>query len=178
MGAVVTMRPDQTARRAVRSVVRCAGGGVVVEVGSYRGESARQMLDTGLVKRLYCVDPWACGYDSSDVASSSDMAEAERSFDSMVGCDPRVVKLKGRLSDFREKLEGLEPDLVYIDACHQYEPCRADILFARDVMRARAVGGHDYDDRWWPGVRRAVQEAFGQPDARFPDSSWLVFTRS
>ena len=39
---------------------------VMVEIGSYRGESAELIMSTDLVSRLYCVDPWTSYYDLND----------------------------------------------------------------------------------------------------------------
>ena len=173
------MRPDPESRRAVANVIRCAGGGRVCEVGSYRGQSAAAMLETGIVDRLFCVDPWLPGYDDADLASH-DMKGVEADFDLRVGSDPRVVKCKGVLLDFADRLSSEAIDVVYLDANHQYEPCKSDLLVIRDRIKPKVVAGHDYHrhhPRVWPGVRQAVDELFGQPDARFPDSSWLVFLR-
>lgn len=170
--SLLTMRPDVLSQGALRNVVRCSGARRACEVGSYRGESARIMLDAGL-DLLYCVDPWTPGYDPSDCASQN-MDGVENAFDWHVGRDPRAVKCKGTLGDFADMLAEADLDLVYVDACHQYNACLSDLRTVRDKVRPRAVAGHDYSGDW-PGVKRAVDETFGMPDATFPDSSWLVF---
>lgn len=53
-----------------------------------------------------------------------------------------------------------ELDLVVIDGCHVYEAALADIAAWGRVVRAGGIlAGHDYTDEF-PGVRRAVDEAF------------------
>ena len=42
---------------------------VMIEVGSYAGESADIFASTGKLKTLYCIDPWQKGYDDGDIAS-------------------------------------------------------------------------------------------------------------
>lgn len=52
-------------------------------------------------------------------------------------------------------------DFVFIDADHSYAAVADDI--ARWTPKVRPggwVGGHDYHPRKWPGVVRAVEEAF------------------
>lgn len=49
------------------------------------------------------------------------------------------------------------PSLVFVDAGHSYEAVRTDIAWAVQVS-ASVVCGDDYS---WPGVERAVNEAFG-----------------
>ncbi len=36
------------------------------------------------------------------------------------------------------------------------------------------IGGHDYTDNW-AGVRQAVDEAFGSPDIKYDDGSWIKY---
>jgi hypothetical protein len=51
-------------------------------------------------------------------------------------------------------------DFVFIDAAHSYEAVRDDIrLWAPKVREGGWLGGHDYHPSW-PGVVRAVDEAF------------------
>ena len=50
-------------------------------------------------------------------------------------------------------------DMVFIDAGHTYEACKADI--EQYLPKAtRMIAGHDYSAAW-PGVIQAVTEAFG-----------------
>lgn len=56
---------------------------------------------------------------------------------------------------------GITPDLIHLDAAHEYEAVKADIATWWPLLR---TGGHmifdDYDGggTYWPGVRRAVDE--------------------
>lgn len=149
---------------------------VVAEVGSFRGESARIMLDTGAVSRIYCIDPWVAGYDPSDIASNQDMVSVEADFDRRVGGDPRVVKCKGDIVDFASGYNDPSIDLVYIDAKHTYDSAVRDIGVALGRIKPRiAVSGHDYNRRAHADVCRAVDELLGGPQRVFADRSWVVF---
>ena len=66
--------------------------------------------------------------------------------------------------------------MVYIDGLPTYEGCFVDIAVCRDSIRP-AFAGHDYTDKiaHVVGVKKAVDEAFGAPDAMFCDNSWLKF---
>lgn len=62
-------------------------------------------------------------------------------------------------------------DAVFIDASHDYESVRADILAWRPKVRAGGIlAGHDYG-AGWPGVQQAVDELLGPVDVR--DSCWI-----
>lgn len=55
-------------------------------------------------------------------------------------------------------------DFIFIDAAHSYEAVRQDIGdWLPKVKHGAWFGGHDYHPAW-PGVQRAVTEAFGAVD--------------
>lgn len=88
----------QTAGKAGRKIV-------MVEIGSYQGESMEIFVQSGCVDTIVCIDPWKNGYDESDIASSSDMAKAEATFDSRAEQTrhvANVVKHKGTIDTFLE----------------------------------------------------------------------------
>jgi hypothetical protein len=145
----------------------------MVEIGSYRGESAQEFLNTGRIARIYCVDPWRMFYDADDGTSYTDMAQVERDFDWRHGGDSRVVKVKGTVDTFIKRHPDAQVDFAYVDGCHTYEAVSHDLKQLMAHSRpAVAIGGHDYN---LDGVVRAVGEVLGKPDAVFPDNSWVKF---
>lgn len=172
---IVKMREDDRQKNALRDFIDHTSLDkiVMIEVGCYSGESADVFASTGKVKRLYCIDPWKSGYDSRDIASSSDFAEVESEFDKVVKKHSDIiVKFKGTLEQFIEKNPNVKPDVIYIDACHTYEAVKQDIQNAL-ILKPKFIGGHDYCDGW-SGVKRAINERFGAPDRTFFDESWIV----
>ncbi len=177
------MRPDERSRSGLVSLIEslnCAGL-TMVEIGSYRGESAEIFLGTGKVDRIYCVDPWLMFYDPDDGAAFTDMKKVEQDFDRRHSNDPRVVKVRGTIDTFIEQYKN-DPDvfgkidLVYIDGLHTYEGVSHDIERTQgEIKPLRAIAGHDYFKDGWPGIYRAVHEAVGEPDKVFGDGSWLKF---
>ncbi len=101
---MIKMREKQKERDALKQLIDQTNLDkiVMIEVGSYAGESADIFASTGKVKTLYCVDPWQAGYDEGDIASySSDFKEVENAFDEVQKKHSDViVKYKGTLADF------------------------------------------------------------------------------
>lgn len=66
---------------------------------------------------------------------------------------------EGLSTDFYASYKGPRPALIFIDAAHTYEAVLEDIRWAKSVG-VPIIAGHDYS-RFWPGVKRAVDESFG-----------------
>jgi predicted O-methyltransferase YrrM len=144
-------------------------GAVMAEIGVFSGEGTRQFL--ARVGKIYCVDSWEGRYDLGDLASDSDMKEAEAEFDRIK--DPRAVKVK-KTSAAAASLVPNDLDFVYIDADHRYDSVVADLrLWLPKIETGGLIGGHDYGCKYHPGVQRAVDEMLGVPDRVFPDQSWI-----
>lgn len=148
---------------------------VMVEVGSFLGESADYFLKNLPNVFLHCIDPWLENYDNQDPASRVCMSEVEQRFDEWAKHQNRVKKWKGVSQDFSKNSEFKLIDVVYIDGCHTYEAVKNDINFWKSRTRL-AIAGHDYGyTDWLAPVTRAVDEAVGRPDKVFADSSWIKF---
>lgn len=147
---------------------------VMVEVGSFAGESAEEFLKHDKIVHFHAVDPWAGGYDETDPASSHPMQAMEAEF------DERMKPFAGRFTKHRLTSAGaihLFPDhsldFVYIDALHTYEGAKIDINMWRHKIKPGGIlGGHDYEPTF-PGVIQAVDETFGKPDQTFSEHSWM-----
>lgn len=147
-------------------------GATIAELGVFSGDGTRQFLASSKVARIYCVDAWVGGYDETDQASQADMGEAERAFDILLH-DPRVVKVKATTIQATVVVPG-DLDLVYLDSDHRYPAVKDDLMaWIRKVKLGGIVAGHDYTDAHHPGVRQAVDEVLGTPDAVLRDTSWV-----
>lgn len=137
---------------------RLPQGGVVAEIGTYKGNFARDILDIMQPARLHL----------ADVTFSLCRAD--------VLADPRVQRHEGLSVTFLQSCADASFDMIYVDADHGYEAVCADIAaafpkvkpggylafndFARIIRRGFGV----------LGVQRAVSEfavASGWPVAYF-----------
>jgi hypothetical protein len=148
-----------------------------IEVGCFKGESSELFALSGKFKKLYCVDPWEQGY-----YKQHDMGEVEGYFDQVASKYPVIIKLKKYSSVLRDFIE-LPVNFIYIDANHNYEFVKKDIINALEVLDKspsnlpKILAGHDYKFPKSPGVEKAVKELLNYPDVRFAGYSWVKFIR-
>lgn len=88
----------------------------------------------------------------------------------------RATLLVMRTVDAAQMVGDGSLDFVFIDADHSYESVKEDIQhWAPKVRPGGWIGGHDYNKKW-PGVIRAVDEAYGARVKTYqPGSIWGLF---
>lgn len=147
---------------------------IIVELGSYMGESSAIFAQKFPKGKVYCIDSWVGGFDDTDSCSVVDYGIVEQQFDLRASMFSNIIKLKGLSTDF-----GIKCDLIYIDACHKYECVKNDIIHWKPFVK-KVISGHDYckDEQElnnYPhirGVAIAIDELLGTPDMNFCDFSW------
>jgi hypothetical protein len=148
---------------------------IIVEIGSFMGESAEIFAKSFPKGKIYCIDPWIENFDEKDAASHADYKEVEQQFDLRTKNYNNIVKIKNYSTNV-----SLDCDLVYIDGRHFYEGVKEDILHWLPLTK-KVISGHDYYndeiDKIQPhtaGVRKAVNEILGTPEKIFNDGSWVI----
>ena len=144
---------------------------VVVELGSWLGQSTRLLLELAPAATVICVDHWQGSTDMQGNASAeARLATAYETF--LVNQWPwreRVVPLRSDsclgLRTIHDS--GVTPDLIYFDSEHTTEHLTRELETARRLFpRARLYG----DDWAWESVRRAVEDFALVHDS--PVSAW------
>lgn len=154
-----------------------------VEVGCKSGRTTGHILKTVPDSRVIAIDPWMKQEASDDPTKETyeawDFEKIKREFWENVG------EHKGRCTMLQHTSESaaksipwatLPPiDLVFIDALHDYEHVKQDIaLWWPKVRIGGMLAGHDFNHKW-PGVERAVAEAFNLMQVGVgPDSVWFI----
>jgi len=171
------MRPfdsEMELRRFCRDVKEIIGETpIIVELGSYMGESSLIFSQEFPKGKIICIDSWEGGFDTSDSCSQSDYNDVEQQFDLRLNMCNNIEKIKGYSTDF-----SFECDMVYIDACHKYECVINDINHWKPLTK-KIISGHDYNTEEFikihphiAGVKKAVNELLNKPDKTYGDGSW------
>lgn len=155
---------------------------VLVEIGSYAGESAEIFAQSKKFSTIVCIDPWKTDMSAGYGNSYPRMDVVEKKFDATAAKYNCIFKHKGTIdtfiqSDIYNKLKD-KIDIVYIDGLHTYEGCKHDIEMCQTYIKPKyAISGHDYTDTqfWTAGVMKAVDEKLGTPDKVFVNYSWIKY---
>jgi hypothetical protein len=132
---------------------------ILVEVGSYMGESMDIFANSGKFKKIYCVDPWLDSDTTTQNVSSS-----EKIFDEKKLKYDFVEKLKLSSFEASKKFDDGSIDVVYIDAEHTPESVKNDIIYwAPKIKETGYITGHDWEFN--NGIlRESIINTIGFPD--------------
>lgn len=139
-----------------------------VELGSFGGESANMLLGFPSIKHIDCVDKQQNLIRNLAIKFKKDIAKNKCSLHSMTSYD------------FLNSISKNYMDVIYIDACHDYDFVKQDIELSFDKLSSNSfLCGHDYNIEYqtFPGVIKAVDEfaeKHGLSLVRFIDDSWLM----
>lgn len=140
----------------------------MVEIGSFSGVSSE--LFALHCKEINCVDRWVSYNEIND----PEIIEGEKRFDELVKKYSNIKKIKSSSEEASKMFEDESLDFVYIDAAHDYENVKKDILcWLPKVKLNGVIAGHDVT---MSGVYQAVNEIFGGAK-QYEDTSWLVIKK-
>lgn len=118
----------------------------VAEIGCLHGRSSFALL-TGCPGPVYCIDPWN---DPGD--------HGYRSFLGSCGHFDNLHAVRDYSPAAADQVPDV--DMVFIDGAHDYEQVVADIEAWLPKTR-KLICGHDYSHEGFGGVKKAVDEIFG-----------------
>lgn len=157
-----------------------------VEVGCKDGQTTGRVLEQCPDLRAIAIDPWCAQEASGDPTRETykdwDFAKIEAEFWQNVGENSDRCEMLRRTSVevavpafAQHEAIGTAFDVVFIDALHDYESVKQDIALWWPLVREGGyLCGHDFNHKW-PGVMRAVAEAFPLFKVGLaPDSVWFV----
>ncbi len=70
--------------------------------------------------------------------------------------------------------KNIKPDVIYIDASHEYDDVYSDLSFANKMVEKGIIFGHDYD--WCAGVKGAVDTFVKENNLRLESKAafWII----
>lgn len=152
----------------------------IVEIGSFHGRSTRAIADNTF-GQVFAVDTWK-GAPEQARLFAKETRNAYTAFgynldDHIASLHVQAIR-KDSLTAAAEWPKNIQPDMIFIDAAHDYESVKADILAWREILAPGGIlCGHDYGptadvpagDVW--GVTQAVEELV--PDfQQGPNAIW------
>lgn len=139
----------------------------IVEIGAFSGRTTRVLTDN-TTGQVISVDDWTGGTDEECKRIIAEHPVYEEFLANTKDCKNLQV-LKMSSLDAAAALEGKTFDLIFIDASHDYESVKADILAWLPLL---APGGLLCgDDIGFPGVVKAVNELL-PGNSRVAGSFW------
>lgn len=154
------------------------------EIGVFRGEFSKQMLNNIPGLTLYMIDAWSL--DCYDGKGNDAAGEASRKIFTLNAAENmRIAKnavkahgnsaiiIQGISRDVVKKFADESLDYAFIDACHDEESVTEDSnLWLPKVKKGGWLCGHDYGA--WDGVTKAVNKLFAGRFELDEDFTWFV----
>jgi len=154
-------------------------GDLFVEVGVWKGGSTSfmgvEIVNSNKQIKFDAIDSFGGSREHGDV---SDWLFNEASQNLKPLTDIGVVNLiKGYSLDVVNNYDDGSIDFCFIDASHEYEDVKADLLaWLPKVKSGGILAGHDYDVAW-QGVIKAVDEVIGKENIKTMGSSFIYYKK-
>lgn len=135
---------------------------VVLELGSWLGKSTRFIAQRAKHATILTVDHW-----KGTTQITNDAPECAEKLPLLyetflTNCweyKARIVPMKTTTLEAIEEVRyyGIKPDVVYLDAAHDYDSVKAELGKCLDLFPDAIMVGDDFSPKW-DGVMRAVWE--------------------
>lgn len=149
-------------------------GSKVVELGSYKGRSSvaiASVLPTESI--LYCVDHFQGSEEHKK--SNLDVADLLETFTKNIeqfGVKDKICTLAMTTTQAAAKFDPETLDLVFVDAAHDYDSVKSDLLHWYPKIKPGGFLLCDDYEVGWPGVMRAVK-TMGLEGTVIAESLWM-----
>jgi hypothetical protein len=128
------------------------------EIGTAKGDFAKDILDTIRPKKLYLIDSW-----ETDEENYGNEALIRRRFVKEISKGLVFVKRGKSLPELR-KFSDNSLDWVYIDTNHNYKLTKNELIESKRIVKNTGfIAGHDYvTGAWLDRIRFGVVEAVNE----------------
>ena len=173
----ITTHLTQDEKIKLQELATTTNGSIFVELGSYLGASSCYIASgiqyAGKTAKLFCVDTWANeGMAEGSRDTYEDFLKNTAKFQHI------IVPLRGKSEEIAKNFNA-EIDFLFIDAGHDYQNVRTDVLAWFPKLRAGAqVIFHDIG--WAEGVQRVVKEhvlKIAYNEGALPNMFWVCASK-
>jgi len=149
-------------------------GSHFVEVGSWKGKSssfmAVEIINSGKQISFDCVDTWEGSKEHQGYSCISRLFEIFQ--ENMKPLEGNYNAIKMKSMEAVKLYEDESIDFIFLDASHEYEDVKNDIIHWMPKLKETGIiGGDDYGNRYFPGVKKAVEEIFNN-NFKYKESTW------
>lgn len=144
-----------------KAVVEKLEGGLIVEVGTWMGQSAAfmavEIVNSKKPFVFHCVDTWKGSEEHKDYDVIKNDELYEKFLKNMESVKDVIVPVRKNSLEASKDYADNSIDFLFLDAAHDYENVKADLeAWYPKVKPGCIFAGHDYP--YWEGVVRAVDE--------------------
>lgn len=145
-----------------QAVAEARDGAHFVEVGSWKGRSAAfmavEIVNSGKKIRFDCVDTWRGSEDMQNLPEVINDTLYDEFLGNIAPVRKYVKPIRMASIEAAKRYRDSSLDFVFIDAGHEYENVKSDIIaWWPKVSSGGVLAGDDYG---WAGVTEAVKETF------------------
>ena len=149
-----------------------------VEVGCWKGMSAAYMaveiINSGKNIKFDCVDTWRGGIEHQALPEVINDTLYQEFLNNMKPVEGYYTAIRMPSVEAAATYEDNSLDMVFIDAGHDYESVKADIIAWMPKLRLGGImGGHDYNPNDRGGVYDAVAEVL--PDHKTVNTGAVIW---
>lgn len=144
------------------------------EIGVHRGECSEHLMELHPRLKLYMIDMWSPDTykGKADDAATEPYRkiyekECEDNYKSVIdirikyGDRAKIIPISS--PEAVELFDDTELDFCFIDAAHDYESVKADIIaWLPKVKPSGWLILHDFDNPNFPGVKKAMEDVFAE----------------
>jgi glycosyltransferase involved in cell wall biosynthesis len=159
-------------------VERFPSGSKFVEIGSWKGMSsaflAVEIANSNKDIDFYCVDTWEGSVEHEQYGIDTSSLY-DTFLDNMSPLQKYYKAIRAQSLQAVKQFEDKSLDFIFIDASHEYEDVREDIIaWIPKLKEGGVIAGHDYINNDFPGVKKAVHEVLS--NIKVIDTCWVYDT--
>ena len=148
----------------------CVPGGVVAEIGVFKGDFSKQIIELVTPSKFFLLDMFdgetCSGNADGNYVVGANMTDEYNNLNNTLGKLDGVSLIKGDSSISLSTFPDNYFDMIYIDGDHSYPGCKRDLEMAINKIKHNGyIMGHDYEmnmnkahTNYIFGVRQATDE--------------------